>query len=303
MVFRSFRHRSRRPPTRGQALVELALIAPMLVILLLGAIDLGRVWYGQITVENAAREGAMEASINPDSYAAGQPCDVDDNRVVCRVINEADGSGVTVEPADIALACDVACVPGSAASPNSVLVTVEGDFSLLTPLMAVFTGSQDVTLLGTATATIAMPPTNLGAGTPAPTPTTSPSATPSASPVSSPSGSPSASDSPTPTPTPQPCESPVASFTVDPTSLRGVRGSTTFRFTDTSANMANPGCSPIWSWNFGDGAGGSSQQNATKEYSARGRYTVTLAVSNSEGISQASVIVIVCNSANPSTCP
>lgn len=285
----------------GQALVELALITPILVLLLLGAIDLGRVWYAQITITNAAREGALEAAFNPDSYHAGQPCNPASNRVVCRVINEADGSGVTIEPDDITVDCDAACVAGTAAAPNSVIVTVEGDFSLLTPLMAVFTGSQDITLTGTASATIAMPPSNIGAATPSPTPTPTPSPSPSGSGSPGPSGSPTAT--PIPTPAPPPCEAPVADFTVDPASLRGVKGSTQFNFTDTSSNMSNPVCNPIWSWNFGDGAGTSSLPNPSKTYSSRGVYTVTLAVSNTEGESTKSVVITVCNSSNPSTCP
>jgi Flp pilus assembly protein TadG len=291
------RRQSRVGP-RGQALVELALVTPILLLLLLGAIDLGRVWYAQITVTNAAREGAMEAAFNPDSYDAGQPCDPTDNRVVCRVINEADGSGVTVEPGDIAMVCDAACAPGTAASPNSVTVTVVGDFRLLTPLMGIFTGGQDITLTGNASATIAMPPSNMG-GVATPTPTPSPSPTP----TPDPSESASATPTPTPTPAPPPCAAPVANFTVDPDSMRGIRGTTVFRFTDTSSNMSNPACAPIWSWNFGDGAGASSLQNPTKTYSQRGRYTVTLAVSNSEGESTRSVTIVVCNNSNPQSCP
>jgi hypothetical protein len=50
-----------RPVTRGQALVELALVVPILFFLSLAAIDLGRVFYSLITVTNAARASAMEA--------------------------------------------------------------------------------------------------------------------------------------------------------------------------------------------------------------------------------------------------
>ncbi len=64
------RHLRRVP--RGQALVELALIAPVLSLLLVGAIDLGRVWQSQITIENAAREGAMEGMFKPTSFSAGR---------------------------------------------------------------------------------------------------------------------------------------------------------------------------------------------------------------------------------------
>ncbi|HET8785699.1 MAG TPA: TadE family protein, partial [Candidatus Limnocylindrales bacterium] len=54
--------RGRRRRSRGQSLVELALIAPVFLILLLTAIDLGRLMYSQITITNAAKEGALVAS-------------------------------------------------------------------------------------------------------------------------------------------------------------------------------------------------------------------------------------------------
>lgn len=52
------RHASRRGASRGQALVELALIVPLLVIMLGVAADFGRAFTAYITVSSAAREGA-----------------------------------------------------------------------------------------------------------------------------------------------------------------------------------------------------------------------------------------------------
>ncbi|HUS89454.1 MAG TPA: TadE family protein [Desulfosporosinus sp.] len=48
---------------RGQALVEMALVLPLLFLLLFGVIEMGRVGYAYITVNNAARAGARVASI------------------------------------------------------------------------------------------------------------------------------------------------------------------------------------------------------------------------------------------------
>ncbi len=42
---------------RAQALVEFALILPLLLVLIIGAMDLGRVFYFKIVLTNAAREG------------------------------------------------------------------------------------------------------------------------------------------------------------------------------------------------------------------------------------------------------
>jgi len=50
---------------RGQALVETALLLPLILILLLGAIDFGRVFFGWVTLHQAARIGANYAATHP----------------------------------------------------------------------------------------------------------------------------------------------------------------------------------------------------------------------------------------------
>ena len=269
---------------RGQALVELALIAPVLLLLLIGAIDLGRVWQSQITINNAAREGAMEGIFQPNSFIAGTACtsaNQDSNRIMCRVVNEVRDSSITVTPADVAKSCSPSCTPGSVGAPSTLTVTVTGHFSLLTPLMAVFTGGQDITLTAAADATIAMTPTGGPVATPTPTP--SPSPTPTPTPTGSPGPSPTPTATASPTPPPQPCVAPVANFSVSPAT--GKKKKTDFAFTDSSTNMANPACNRIWSWNFGDGTGASSSQNSVHQYDSAGTYTITLSVSNSAGTS------------------
>lgn len=51
---------------RGQAMVEFALVLPVLLTLLCGIIDFGWIYYNQITLNNAAREGARYAVIHYD---------------------------------------------------------------------------------------------------------------------------------------------------------------------------------------------------------------------------------------------
>lgn len=50
------------PRERGQALVELALVAPLLILLLLGTAELGHAFNAYITLVNATREGARLAA-------------------------------------------------------------------------------------------------------------------------------------------------------------------------------------------------------------------------------------------------
>lgn len=54
----------RPDPDRGQALVEFALILPILLILLLGLLDVGRAVAAYNSVSNAARSGARVAIVN-----------------------------------------------------------------------------------------------------------------------------------------------------------------------------------------------------------------------------------------------
>jgi len=71
-----FRFRRRRPRTRGQAMAEFALVAPIFFLMLFGLIDFGRYVYNVQMLNNAAREGARYAivhggrSLNPSGPPA-----------------------------------------------------------------------------------------------------------------------------------------------------------------------------------------------------------------------------------------
>lgn len=58
----SSRRIRRRPRTRGQALVEFALVVPVFLLLLAGMIDFGLGLYSHMTIVNAARDGGRLAA-------------------------------------------------------------------------------------------------------------------------------------------------------------------------------------------------------------------------------------------------
>lgn len=60
---------ARRGGARGQALMEFALVIPLVILMLLGLFDFGRAIYAFNTVSNAAREAARVAIVNPDEAA------------------------------------------------------------------------------------------------------------------------------------------------------------------------------------------------------------------------------------------
>ena len=275
-----------RPRSRGQALVELALILPVLLVLFASALDLGRLFYSQITIANAAKEGALEASRNPTSFDNTQPCNATTNRVICLVINEAKGSFYSITPADVTLTCSMTPCPDPPLLGDTVTVTVTGKFTLITPILASFTGGQTVNISASSTAQLKVAPLSaVGAtATPSPSPSASASASPSASASASPSGS--ASPSATPSPTPM-CTTPTVSGSITGTPTSGFRkkGSNPGTLFTFSAPPVVPqaGCSFAYSWSFGDGASGTGS-TVTHTYSKAGsgslhQYTVTLAIS------------------------
>ncbi len=65
---------------RGQGLVELAVVLPLLLLILLGAIDLGRVFFAYAAISNAAYEAARQAARGGYLY---QPCVLDSTGTEC----------------------------------------------------------------------------------------------------------------------------------------------------------------------------------------------------------------------------
>lgn len=55
---------------RGAVAVEFALLAPILVMLLLGIMEFGRAYNAQVTISSAAREGVRVMAINNNAGAA-----------------------------------------------------------------------------------------------------------------------------------------------------------------------------------------------------------------------------------------
>lgn len=53
-------------PRRGQGAVEMALLTPLLVLMVVGALDLGRMFIYQTRVNSAIKEAALSALYDPD---------------------------------------------------------------------------------------------------------------------------------------------------------------------------------------------------------------------------------------------
>jgi Flp pilus assembly protein TadG len=148
------------------------LTVPIMLLLLLMAVDFGRLFLSYIQITNAAREGAAYASQQPTN-------DVKITEYVAAETNSQGQAGesaptVTVSCADttgMTMACSSA--PGGAGRGNTVTVAVNEGFSFLTPLInSAFGGSLAMKTSATAVVLNTVPGTG---GTP-PAPCTGPTA-------------------------------------------------------------------------------------------------------------------------------
>ena len=103
---------------RGQSLVEFALVLPIFLVLVLGIIDFGLGLKSWITITNAAREGARYAAVTCGEVS-------DDTDVIAKTEDAA---------ADLSEDVTVTVTNCPGESTESVVVEVDYDYSLITPL-------------------------------------------------------------------------------------------------------------------------------------------------------------------------
>ena len=127
----------RKGKEKGQSLVEVALALPVLILILAGALDLGRLYYVTVALTDAAGEGATYAAINPHDTA----------EIVSRA-QAASGGLVQIEPGNVAIDCPVV------AAGMPVTVTVSYDFTIATPLVNMIVPDGVMTLQGIAAESI-----------------------------------------------------------------------------------------------------------------------------------------------------
>jgi len=101
---------------RGAAAVEFALLLPMLLFLLCGIIDFGRALNAQITLTQAARQGARLAALGQSN-----------------VVSRTQAAATGLSPVTVTV---TACSSGSGPSANAT-VQVSYAFSFITPISAI----------------------------------------------------------------------------------------------------------------------------------------------------------------------
>jgi Flp pilus assembly protein TadG len=103
---------------RGAAAVEFALLLPVLLLVVFGIIDFGRALNAQITLTQAAREGARLAAV-------GQPA--------AAVVARTQAAATTLTGVTVAV---TSCPAGAGLGSNAV-VQASYQFSFITPIGAI----------------------------------------------------------------------------------------------------------------------------------------------------------------------
>jgi Flp pilus assembly protein TadG len=109
---------------RGQSIVELALLLPILLLLFIGIFEFGRVMNAYLVVNNASREGARNAALGGTTLQSVQHI-------------EDAFSGFDTDRVAVAITPDDA----SRDRGETVFVTVSYDIDLVTPIISVLIGN------------------------------------------------------------------------------------------------------------------------------------------------------------------
>jgi hypothetical protein len=199
-----------RPDGRlGQSLAEFALTVPLALLMILFGLDFGRVFLGWVSLNQAAREAANYAAMNPTAWSLPYNLAVQAEyaRLVTTEASNINCTLVTPVPDPT--------FPDGTGIGAPALVELDCGFSLITPMIGVLTGNPIPVSASSAfpirsgniegvPAASALPsatpaPTATPTDTPPPTPTPDPGATPTPTP------DPAATPTPTPVPTPAMC--------------------------------------------------------------------------------------------------
>lgn len=107
---------SKRRNERGAAVVEFALLLPLLVILVLGVIDFGRAASLRINLNEVVQEGAIYGATNPEFANHAD--------IKTRMIQSSDQP--PLNPSDITITCP---------TPRTLRVAVSYTVDFITPLL------------------------------------------------------------------------------------------------------------------------------------------------------------------------
>ena len=140
---------------RGQSMTEFALSLVILLLLLAGIVDMGRIFFAYIIIRDAAQEGAVYGSIAPKDNLPTFKNEVEE-RVKAAFTDPSDSSNVPIDVTKLNVQTDI--VGSTCASPgNGIKVKVEYSVPVTMPFLGAVIGSQTMNLAATVQNAILSP--------------------------------------------------------------------------------------------------------------------------------------------------
>ena len=113
---------------KGAAAVEFALIVPLLLLMVLAIVELGKIVYYRSILESAARAGTQAGLATTALYTTSGEITASEDAMKVAADLAANNSGIGADPADAAVTCicandlsvTVTCVTGTCAGGGSL---------------------------------------------------------------------------------------------------------------------------------------------------------------------------------------
>ncbi len=113
---------------KGQAMVEFALVLPILLLVVCGIIDFGWLIFNQLSLDNACREGARYAAVYSEEELCPQMTETHVKNIIAPIFEDVDVSVTYTNITD--------------KFSGDVVVELEAEMNILTPVLGAINGSQ-----------------------------------------------------------------------------------------------------------------------------------------------------------------
>lgn len=149
LMNKSVQNNHGRQKEKGQSLVEFALFFSIILMMLSLVLDMGRLYFAYLAIQNAAAEGAAYGIVFPTWHDGTD--NPNPNNIAYRALHEAPGGLIKWDNPDVETEV-LFTTPG-----NPIKVTVYSDFKLITPIAQLFAGGEVIRIKGTAVQNIISP--------------------------------------------------------------------------------------------------------------------------------------------------